>query len=74
MTQWEYEIRQINPTWVSASGSRVPDGVEIIEGYLNGMGEERWELVGFIPPRWEKPNDPPTVDPYVFHAVFKRPK
>jgi hypothetical protein len=74
MMVWEYDVREIDPTWVSGSGSRVPDGNEIIKGYLNGMGDDGLELVGFIPPRRERPNAAPPVDPYVFHAIFKRPK
>lgn len=73
MIEWVYEIRKINPTWISQSADRVPDGIEIIEGFLNGMGEMGWELVGFIPPLSESTKAPP-VDPSVFHAVFKRPR
>jgi hypothetical protein len=74
MAEWEYEIKTINPTWTSQSGNRVPEGTEIISGFLNGMGENGWELVGFIPPlRAEFPNVS-SLDESVFHAVFKRPK
>jgi hypothetical protein len=74
MIKWEYEIREINPRWESKSAGGVPDGVEIIEGFLDGMGDLGWELVGFIPtPQTEEAKAPP-VNPYVFHAVFKRPK
>jgi hypothetical protein len=69
MANWEYEIRTINPTWTSENPGGVPNGVEIIEGYLNGMGDVGWELVGFIPIPQNSPLDPDT-----FHAVFKRPK
>jgi hypothetical protein len=74
MTEWVYEIRAIRPVWKTMNPGRAPDGIEIIEAFLNGMGEIGWELVGFIPPAWAKePNGHP-IDPYEFHAVFKRPK
>ena len=74
MAQWEYEIKRIDPRWESQSADQVPDGIEIIGGFLNGMGDWGWELVGFIPaPQTEEAKAPP-VNPYVFHAVFKRPK
>jgi hypothetical protein len=75
MTEWVYEIREINPKWETQNPGRPPDGIEIIEGFLNGMGEMGWELVGFIPPAWAKDDpDGHPIDPYVFHAVFKQPK
>ena len=74
MTEWAYEIKTIRPTWETRSAGHPPDAIEIIEGYLNGMGEQGWELVGFIPPAWAKePNGHP-IDPYEFHSVFKKPK
>lgn len=73
MPKWIYEIRTIRPTWETKSPGRPPDAIEIIEGYLNGMGEQGWELVGFIPPAWSKESDGHPIDPYEFHAVFKQP-
>jgi len=65
MTEWIYEIREIKPTWETQSPNRVPDGIEIIEAYLNGMGEMGWELVGFIPPAWaEHGKARPTTSPH----------
>jgi hypothetical protein len=74
MTEWIYEIREIDPTWETQSPGRPPDGIEIIEGILNGMGEMGWELVAFIPPAWAENGKPHPVTPYKFHAVFKQPK
>ena len=74
MTGWEYEIRRIDPTWTTHSPGSVPDRIEIIEGYLNGMGEEGWELVGFIPQPRTRETNPLPIEPNVIHAVFKRPK
>ncbi len=72
MTEWEYQIVVVNPTWVSQSGNHVPDEVEIKEAYFNGMGEKGWELVGFLPP--PPPKYEPKAGSYEFHAIFKRPK
>lgn len=73
MTAWTYEVKVIDTEWVSHSAD-APDSATIIEEYLNGMGEMGWELVGFIPafPSSDLKGRP--VNPYVFHAVFKRPK
>jgi hypothetical protein len=74
MTEWVYEIRTIRPTWETQSAARPPDPIEIIEAYLNGMGEQGWELAGFLPSARAEESAGNPVNPLIFHAVFKRPK
>ena len=74
MPRWEYEIRKIDPTWESSSSSGVPDIAEIVESFFNGMGENGWEFIGFLPhiPAAESSVDP--VGPSAYYAIFKKMK
>jgi hypothetical protein len=74
MPRWTYEVRKINTEWISQSAKQrsVPSSVEIIEGYLNGMDEMGWELVGFIPGFPGSTYNDSELNNSVFHVVFRQ--
>ena len=74
MERWLYEVREINTEWVSTSQKEIPDSKEIIEGYLNGMDEAGWELIGFLPILPGSYFDDFKPNPFVVHAVFRQPR
>lgn len=52
------------------------DGDEIIQSHLEIMGREGWELVSLIPaqPTAQNWKGISTANPWLYHAVFKRPQ
>jgi hypothetical protein len=72
MDRWEYEVRTINPNWESDSSVGVPHTVDIVESFINGMGEMGWEFVSFLPPISQKRSAVEPLDPSAYYAVFKR--
>lgn len=78
MTRWEYRVVTINTEYEVPSDGKITDSPEsrdIIEGHLSGMGQNGWELISFLPamplPRKWKGDD--YANPWMYHAIFKRP-
>jgi hypothetical protein len=72
MDRWEYEVKPIKPSWESDSPVDVPNAIDIVESFLNGMGEMGWEFVSFLPPISPKRSAVEPLDPSAYYAVFKR--
>lgn len=69
MSQWEYEVRQIQPTWNSTANTDVPLPEQILEEFLNGMDSMGWEFVTFAPHPLDGDDDPRRLN-----AIFRRLK
>lgn len=52
----------------------VPANEEIIEGYLKGMDEAGWELVGFLPILPGSYFEKFKPNPFVVHAAVRQPR
>jgi hypothetical protein len=74
VAKWEYEVRAISPTWESGSSRGVPDVAEIVESYFNGMGEDGWEFVSFLPQMPLRQTSVEPLSPSSYYAIFKKRK
>jgi hypothetical protein len=75
MKDWEYMVETINTEYeVNNSGNieDLPRPWEIIQHRLNVLGEDGWELVGFLPAAPEKDFRGNLANPWMVHAVLKR--
>jgi hypothetical protein len=68
MKKWTYKVTKIRPTWESTGSKPVSTVDEIIEAYLNGIGEQGWELVSLSHPSISAHEEPGTL-----YAIFKMP-
>lgn len=79
MIAWQYHIETINTEYEidEQQNIRTParEGEYILEDLLRSMGQDGWELAGFLPAQPEKHFQLGTPkNPWVFYAVFKRPR
>jgi hypothetical protein len=78
MLRWEYCAITINTEYEVPDGGKItdsPEGRVIIENRLDKMGANGWELVSFLPaePMAQKWKGNEFANPWMYHAVFKRP-
>jgi hypothetical protein len=82
MARWEYRVITINTEYETAAdlvAALKPNPSksrgEIIERRLEEMGNLGWELISFLPaaPRASPVGEGSTENPWMYHAVFKRP-
>jgi hypothetical protein len=77
VSKWEYRVITMNTEYEVPLESDLKDSPEsdqIIQSHLNEMGEDRWELVSFLPALPTAQNWKGTMaNPWMYHAIFKRP-
>jgi hypothetical protein len=86
MSEWEYKIVKVNalqePEILEWATGTLSDGHPALEEMLNSMGAAGWELVAFLPayPADQKVTNPASkfestipANPWIYHAVFKKP-
>jgi hypothetical protein len=76
-TEWEYKVETINTEYQldeNGDPAHIPDGWEIINKCLNDFGSDGWELVTFLPALPADDFRGNYKNPWVYHAIFKRPK
>jgi len=88
MAQWQYRVVTFNSEYVTMADALVSHAVtgmdpgakscEIIQSRLNTEGIFGWELVSLLPayPTISPPEcqDISVANPWMYHAIFKRPK
>jgi hypothetical protein len=74
----KYRVITINTEYEVPFGGKIedsPESARIIEDHLNEMGEDGWELVGFLPALPQNQNWKRTIaNPWVYHVIFKAHK
>ena len=76
MTVWEYLVETINSEYEIDKEGNIessPSSENIVQARLANLGDEGWELVTFLPAAPAKHFKGMPQNPWLFHAVFKRP-